>query len=51
MWQHRKLTACLLLLLVFLLLNLVAFLHAHAMTHFVQGGEATARPEALSFWG
>jgi alpha-beta hydrolase superfamily lysophospholipase len=50
MWRHRKLTACLLLLFLFLLLNLVAYLHAHAMTHFVRDGSRTKPPESLSFW-
>jgi alpha-beta hydrolase superfamily lysophospholipase len=36
------------LLVAFVLLNLVAYRHAHAMTHFASEGARTARPEALS---
>lgn len=48
LWQHRKLTAALTVLVVFGLLNVFAFIHAWAMTHFVAGGAQTRNPEALS---
>src|SRR5688572_6009214 len=37
------------LLLGIVLLNALAWMHAKSMTHFVNGGERTAKPEALSF--
>ena len=46
---HRKLSICLLLFVGFMLLNLVAYLHARAMTHYVPKGIQTAPPEQLSF--
>jgi alpha-beta hydrolase superfamily lysophospholipase len=49
-WTHRKLTLGLCLLLTFLGLNLIAYMHAYAMTHFVRGGERTSKPESLSVW-
>ena len=48
---HRKTTLGLFLLFVFLLLNLVAYLHVWAMTHFVPAGSATVKPESLSLLG
>jgi alpha-beta hydrolase superfamily lysophospholipase len=48
-WRHKTLTACGLLALALLALNLSAFLHARAMTHFTVGGTRTPEPEALSF--
>jgi alpha-beta hydrolase superfamily lysophospholipase len=48
---HRKLSALLFLLLLFVLLNVLAYVHAHAMTHFAEAGERTASPEKLSFLG
>lgn len=36
------------LLVLFVLVNVLAYLHARAMTHFVQGGNRTAIPEKLS---
>jgi alpha-beta hydrolase superfamily lysophospholipase len=48
MWHHRKLTGAGLLLVVSLLLNVIAFLHARAMTHYVPGGTRPARPESLT---
>lgn len=48
-WLHRKLTVCLAILLSFAALNVVAFNHAHSMTHFSSGGIKTPNPEALSF--
>jgi alpha-beta hydrolase superfamily lysophospholipase len=50
LWKHRKLTVSVSLLLIFLLLNLVAYLHAYAMTHFTTGGDRTNNPENLSVW-
>ena len=38
-----------LVLLAFVLLNAMAYMHARAMTHFVSGGERTEKPEALTF--
>jgi pimeloyl-ACP methyl ester carboxylesterase len=35
---------------VFLMLNLIAYMHAHAMTHFSDNGTRTANPEQLTFW-
>jgi uncharacterized protein len=43
-----KLLTCL-ALLVFLLLNVFAYLHAHALTHFVAADARTPPPERLSF--
>jgi alpha-beta hydrolase superfamily lysophospholipase len=45
---HPKLTAILCLVLLLLLLNLLAYRHARAMTHFVPAGRSTRRPEVLS---
>jgi alpha-beta hydrolase superfamily lysophospholipase len=41
----RSFTAA--LVMGFLLLNVLAYRHAHAMTHFVQGGGCKGKPEAL----
>jgi alpha-beta hydrolase superfamily lysophospholipase len=38
------------LLCVFMIVNLVAYVHARALTHLVRGGKRTAAPEALSRW-
>jgi uncharacterized protein len=38
-----------LVLLAFVLLNALAYMHARAMTHFVSSGERTQRPESLTF--
>ncbi len=46
--SHRKTVAGLILAAALIALNAVAFMHAWAMTHFVQGGTRTASPEALS---
>lgn len=48
MWLHRKLTASLVLTALFLGLNVIAYNHAHAMTHFREGGPRTGNPETLS---
>jgi alpha-beta hydrolase superfamily lysophospholipase len=37
-----------LLLLAFGLLNILAYRHAYAMTHYVPGGDKTGKPESLS---
>lgn len=50
-WRHRKLSLGVALLTAFLFLNVVAFLHARAMTHFTTGGARTGNPETLSVWG
>lgn len=46
--RHPKKAGGVLLTVVVLLLNVSAFLHAYAMTHYVQGGQRTDKPEALS---
>jgi len=51
MRTHRKTALGMFLLFVFLLLNLVAFLHSRAMTHFAPEGVRTAKPEFLSILG
>lgn len=48
--RHRKLTACAVLAINLLLLNIVAYNHAYSMTHFCADGSRTPNPEALSFW-
>ena len=47
-WRHKFITGVGLLGLAFVGLNISAFLHARAMTHFTAGGTRTAKPEALS---
>jgi alpha-beta hydrolase superfamily lysophospholipase len=47
-WLHPKLTAILFLVLLFLLLNMLAYRHARAMTHFVATGASKRSPESLS---
>ncbi len=49
-WRHRKLSLGLCLLVGLILLNLVAYMHAHAMTHFTVSGNRTQNPEDLSTW-
>jgi alpha-beta hydrolase superfamily lysophospholipase len=49
--SHRKLTAALFLLALFFLANGMAYLHARAMTHFVDGGTRPKGPESLSLLG
>lgn len=39
------------IVLIFILLNTVAFFHARAMTHMAASGERTSSPRALSAWG
>ena len=46
--KRRKTTAFAALIVLFLALNGVAYMHAYAMTHFVDGGTRTSRPERLS---
>ena len=46
--SHRKTTLGLLLLFAFVILNVVAYLHAWAMTHFAPEGTRTLKPESLS---
>lgn len=50
MWHHRKLSLCLVIALLLAALNLVAFNHTHAMTHFREGGSRTGKPETLSIF-
>jgi alpha-beta hydrolase superfamily lysophospholipase len=47
-WSHRKTSLGLFLLIALVLLNLVAYLHAHAMTHYAVSGTGTDKPESLS---
>lgn len=51
MRSHRWLTACLVVALGFIALNVVAFNQAWSMTHFSVGGERTPNPESLSLLG
>ncbi len=48
---HRRLTACLVVALGLVALNVVAFIQAWSMTHFSEGGERTPNPESLSVLG
>lgn len=48
-WKHRLRFLVVLVLLAFVLLNALAYMHARAMTHFVSSGERTEKPEALAF--
>ncbi len=50
LWRHRKLSLGLVVLGGLILLNLVAYMHAHAMTHFTPAGSRTQNPEELSRW-
>jgi alpha-beta hydrolase superfamily lysophospholipase len=50
MRTHRRLTACLVLALGFVAMNVVAFNQAWSMTHFSQTGRKTAKPESLSLF-
>jgi alpha-beta hydrolase superfamily lysophospholipase len=45
---HRKLTVGLVLTALLIGLNVIAYNHAHAMTHFREGGPRTGNPETLS---
>lgn len=47
---HRLLSLLLFLLLLFALVNLLAYRHAYAMTHFADGGARTGSPVELSPW-
>lgn len=47
-WSWRKTSAAFILLTAFLLLNFIAFMHAHAMTHFAAEGTRTTSPESLT---
>ncbi len=52
-WSHRKTSLGslgLFLLFVFLVVNIVAYNHARAMTCFVPAGSKTGSPESLSRW-
>lgn len=48
-WRHKFVSAIGLVGVILVGLNVAAFLHARAMTHFTVGGARTAKPEALSF--
>lgn len=48
--KRRPKRAIVVLMIVgFVVLNLLAYIHAHAMTHFVEGGQRTPAPESLSW--
>ncbi|QDU47555.1 Alpha/beta hydrolase family protein [Symmachiella dynata] len=47
--RRPKRAVVVLMLVGFVVLNLLAYIHAHAMTHFVEGGERTPAPESLSW--
>ena len=49
--SHRKTSAAITIFLGFVLLNVWAFRHAWAMTHFSSGGKSTIRPEEMSMLG
>src|SRR6516225_11104425 len=51
MRAHRKSSAAIAVLLGFVLLNVWAFRHAWAMTHYSSGGKSTIRPEEMSMLG
>ena len=51
LWSHPGVWISLPLLLGFLLLNVLAYRHARAMTRFAPSGSRTARPEGLSLLG
>lgn len=51
LWRNRKRSLALAVAFVFVLLNVLAFVHARAMTHFAPSGAKTLKPEALSRWG
>jgi alpha-beta hydrolase superfamily lysophospholipase len=48
LWSHRRLSAALVVLAGFALLNVIAYRHAYALTHFASGGNRPPRPESLS---
>ena len=48
-WKRRLRFGAGLALVAFLGLNVMAYLHARAMTHFVSVGERTSKPESLTF--
>jgi alpha-beta hydrolase superfamily lysophospholipase len=49
-WKHRRLTIGGLVIVLLILFNVLAYMHAHAMTHFRPTGQRTGSPEALSVW-
>jgi alpha-beta hydrolase superfamily lysophospholipase len=49
MWRHKILSALAAFAILFVAVNILAYMHARAMTHFTAGGERTEKPEALSF--
>jgi alpha-beta hydrolase superfamily lysophospholipase len=49
-WSRRLRVILVSLLLAFLTLNVLAYMHARALTHFESSGLRTVQPEALSFW-
>jgi uncharacterized protein len=49
-WLRRKRLIGLTFVAAFLVLNLLAYVHARSMIHFVRGEQRTPPPEALSGW-
>jgi len=49
--MHPKRSIAFLLLTLFVFLNVLAYRHAHAMTHFADGGSRPSGPESLSLLG
>jgi uncharacterized protein len=47
-WSRRKRVAISVLLLTFVFVNALAYMHARAMTHFQAGASRTAHPESLT---
>lgn len=47
-WTNRIRTPCLLLALLFLAINAIAYMHARALTHFTRDGTRTPPPESMS---
>lgn len=53
LWVRRrpKRSLAIVVIAMFVCLNILAYMHAHAMTHFVAGAERTPSPEQLSVVG
>src|SRR5262245_47872805 len=47
-WRRRRLLLAI-LLFAFIALNVLAYIHAYRMTHFVSGASHPGKPESLSF--
>lgn len=48
-WSHRKTSLAFFLVIAFLALNALTYVHARAMTCYVATGARTGKPESLSF--